>query len=144
MKRRGLQPMHDDHINVTPLIDVVMCLIIFFLICGDLVVADMSGKVDLPVAKNGQPLPEIEDRVVVDVMPLPASGGAPDISVLGQTIAYPYDAFAAALQDAVSKHREVKVIVRADKAVPYQFIAPILRICSQERAASVHFATQEE
>ena len=37
MKKRGLQPMTEEPVNVTPLIDIVMCLIIFFLICGKLV-----------------------------------------------------------------------------------------------------------
>ena len=133
--------MHDQHINVTPLIDVVMCLIIFFLICGELVSMDALGQVNIPVAANGQDIPDLRGRVVINV--LPSKGAPPSISVMGETIPFPYEALGLGLRKAISENREIKVFVRADKTVPWEFIAPIVRVCSEERV-NVNFATQEK
>ncbi len=65
--RRGLEPMHDDHVNVTPLIDVIMCLIIFFLVCGTLAAQESNDRVVIPRAKLGQELSEQRDRLVINV-----------------------------------------------------------------------------
>ena len=140
MKRRGLQPMHDQHINVTPLIDVVMCLIIFFLICGELVSWDVLGM-EIPGARNGQKILDLRGRVVINVMP--SKGSPPAIKVLDETIPYPYEALGLGLRKAASENREVKVFVRADKTVPWEYIAPIVRMCSEERV-NVNFATLEK
>ena len=53
MRRKGLEPMSSNHVNVTPLIDVIMCLIIFFLLCGQFA-RDEAKHVSLPIADLGQ------------------------------------------------------------------------------------------
>ena len=58
MRRKGIAPMHDEHVNVTPLIDVIMCLIIFFLCCTTLAKNEVNDKVQIPRAEVGQELPE--------------------------------------------------------------------------------------
>ena len=49
MRRKGLEPMHDEHVNVTPLIDVIMCLIIFFLCCSTLAKSEANDQVQIVI-----------------------------------------------------------------------------------------------
>ncbi len=64
MRRYAPRPTRFDAINVTPLIDVVMCLIIFFLIVGKL--ATIQGPaVNLPASAQGRP---DEQRSVIIVV----------------------------------------------------------------------------
>ena len=64
MRRYAPSPTRFDAINVTPLIDVVMCLLIFFLIVGKL--ATIQGPaVNLPGTAFGRP---DEQRAVIIVI----------------------------------------------------------------------------
>ena len=65
------------HLNVTPLIDIVMVLIIFFLLVGQLAM-DRKGAVDLPEAASGEP-------ATVEHAPIAVAIG-PDLAKPGQSI----------------------------------------------------------
>lgn len=150
MRRRGLEPMHDEHVNVTPLIDVVMCLIIFFMICGKLAKDEANDDVKIPTASLGQELPEQRDRLIINVVHAPDSihGGQvdpsiqPDIYVRGQQIS------AADLESYLEKEKrdapDIKVILRADRDLAYDWIAPILISCAQANIKAVNFSTKPD
>ena len=143
MRRRGLAPMHDEHVNVTPLIDVMMCLIIFFLVCGRLAAQESNDKVIVPRAELGQQLPEQRDRLLINVVPrgsVQAVGTEePIVSIRGGEIAM--NDLAKYLRDEKGKTPDVKVIIRADRNIPYQWIAPVLTACAQAGIKSVNFST---
>src|SRR3954468_14060202 len=93
MARRGIEPMHDEHVNVTPLIDVVMCLIIFFLVCGRLAQEEANDHVVIPRAALGKELAEQRGRLLINVVPRyrvagqPLNPGAePEVWVRGKPI----------------------------------------------------------
>src|SRR5947209_17273139 len=76
MRRRGLEPMHDEHVNVTPLIDVVMCLIIFFLCCSTLAKEETNEQVQIPRAQLGQTMADQRGRLVINLVPRGRDHGA--------------------------------------------------------------------
>src|ERR1700761_6675449 len=127
MRRRGLDPMHDEHVNVTPLIDVIMCLIIFFLVCGRLAAQESNDKVVITRAVLGQEMSEQRDRFVINVVPNQSThdpNAEPAAYIRGEQVRMK--------QPTVYLPREkkdapaLKVILRADQAFSYQWIAPIL------------------
>jgi biopolymer transport protein ExbD len=167
MKKRGLSPMHSEHVNVTPLIDVVMCLIVFFLICGRLAKDEVvAEQLKVPVAKLGQEITEQRDRVVINIVPdMPnpqelegdlkkldpnkpddlktlmtmAGRRAPKIYVRGHELTE------AGLMDLLKSerdaNRDLKVMVRADAAQNYEFVAPVLVCCAKANIHSVNLST---
>jgi biopolymer transport protein ExbD len=132
------------------LIDVVMCLIIFFMICGKLAKDEANDSVQIPKASLGQELPEQRDRLIINVVHSPDSvhGGRidpsaePDIYVRGQRME------AASLAQYLDKEKrdapDLKVILRADRGLTYTWIAPILIACAQANIKSVNFSTQRD
>src|SRR5690242_5588290 len=57
MRRRHLPDSHATHPNVTPLIDIVMCLIIFFMLVAKIGVSTVvDDQVNLPAAVLGKDL----------------------------------------------------------------------------------------
>ena len=57
MRRRPLPPSHGNHPNVTPLIDVVMCLIIFFMLVAKIGVSTgADASISIPASILGQEL----------------------------------------------------------------------------------------
>ena len=51
-------------INVTPLIDVIMCLIIFFLLCGKFAKDEASARAKIPQSELGQTMTDQQGRLV--------------------------------------------------------------------------------
>ncbi len=142
--RRGIEPMHDDHVNVTPLIDVIMCLIIFFLVCGRLAAQESNDKVVIPRAQLGQELSEQRDRLVINVVPnnpdRPNPTLEPFVYVRGER--WGMNELVVKLRKEKQDAPDIKVILRADQNIAYQWIAPILVSCAQAGIKSVNFSTK--
>jgi biopolymer transport protein ExbD len=131
-------------VNVTPLIDVIMCLIIFFLVCGRLAAQESNDKVVIPRAALGQEMSEQRDRFVINVVPNKASHADPNaepaILIRGEQIGI--NELTVYLRREKKDAPDLKVILRADQSISYQWIAPILSACSQADIKSVNFSTK--
>jgi biopolymer transport protein ExbD len=148
MRRKGLEPMHDEHVNVTPLIDVIMCLIIFFLCCSTLAKSEANDQVQIPRAKLGQEMPEQRGRLLINLLPRARSadgtinpGDEPDVIIRGQPIAL------ADLTGYLRKEKQetpdIKIILRADEGLTYNWISPVLISCVQANITSVNYSTSK-
>jgi biopolymer transport protein ExbD len=140
MRRKGLEPMHSDHVNVTPLIDVIMCLIIFFLLCGQFAKEEASERVRIPRADLGLEMADQRGRLLINVVP---NGSAPPDVVIRAEIIRP-DNLAAYLHKEKADNPDVKVIIRADQDTPYNYISPVLVACAQADIKSVNCATRKK
>src|SRR5450432_1902027 len=68
MKRHSMPEMKEGGVNVTPLIDVVMCLIIFFLLATKIGVSDGGDKaIDIPVSILGKDLKDKGNMLTLNV-----------------------------------------------------------------------------
>ena len=143
MKIRGIKPMQDTHVNVTPLIDIIMCLIIFFLLVGHIAKAASVKGVKIPSAKNGKDMRDKSDQLIINLVP-PTGGygdnAAPAILIWGNQI--PDGQLASYLRKQKSENAKIKVVLRADRSIPYKFVAPVLISCAQAGIASIHFMTR--
>jgi biopolymer transport protein ExbD len=122
-------------INMTPMIDMVFLLIIFFLLSSTLVQQETQAELALPKAKN-----VLDDRSEIAAKRLTINvqeSGA--ISFLGRSID-PKD-LAARIADRVARQGGIAEIrVRASRKVPYAKVEPILLACSQAGVWDVQFA----
>ena len=67
---------------------------------------------------------------------------APQIYVRGQEMAP--SGLAGYLEKEKNNAPDLKVILRADRELAYNWIAPILISCAQANIKSVHFATKDD
>lgn len=125
-------PHASGHINVTPLIDVVMVMIVFFLIVGKLA-SDQRSEVDLPVAA-AKPLQSEPHTLIVNI-PVDRS-----IVLAGEAI--PAADLAARLRSALNDHPDLLVQIRADRSLAYGDIAPIIAACRENGISRVRLATE--
>jgi biopolymer transport protein ExbD len=123
--------------NMTPMIDVVFLLIIFFLVASHLAQQEVQMELDLPSARSGEPaLEDDRPRITVNVHSNGqiALGGAqisPD--ELERRLAY----------EAERAQEDLEIRVRSDRGVPYQYIEPILVACARTAIWNVSFAVVE-
>jgi biopolymer transport protein ExbD len=135
--RRSNIPQAAGKINVTPLIDVVMCLIVFYLIVGKLA-AEKRAKVDLPESKVGAP-EEAGGGPVVTIAAIGTDESSPvRVLVDGQDVTI--DQLVGSLQARGAKGGPVQI--RADRRLAYARVAPVLDACRRAGLTSVRLTTQ--
>src|SRR3954467_3671906 len=66
-KKHSMPEMKEGGVNVTPLIDIVMCLIIFFMLVAKIGVSTGSTPMDLPTTIVGKKIEQLGDNVILNV-----------------------------------------------------------------------------
>ncbi len=115
----------DLEINMTPMIDIVFLLIIFFLVSSHLARQEAQMDLPLPIADSGTKADEIKGRRLT----LNVTGDGKMI-LAGRRVT-PEELgprLAVALEDA---NGELEVRIRGNREVPYRYIAPIMLSCAR-------------
>ena len=122
------------HFNMTPMIDVVFLLIIFFLLSSHLARRENKVELSLPTATSGEEAwDETTPRVTLNVLP------KGEILLGGRQVTAPQLATRLkAAREELGTRTELRV--RADRAVPYRHIGPILAAATQSDLWTVTFA----
>ena len=120
--------------NMTPMIDIVFLLIIFFILSSHFARQETQLELALPEAASGQEATFDETRrLIVTVMPdgqLQLAGAAVDAAQLEQRIAY----------ESQQSGGDLEVRIRSDRQAPYRQIEPILVACARAGIWKVTFA----
>ncbi|TWT73581.1 biopolymer transport protein ExbD [Posidoniimonas polymericola] len=123
--------------NMTPLIDVVFLLIIFFLVSSHLARQETQLDLDLPDAASGE-LAQASTARVVTVNLLPTG----ELMVAGEST--PAAELTAKLEREVQRDQTpVEVRLRSDRSVPYGDVEPILAACAKANVWNLRFAVRE-
>jgi biopolymer transport protein ExbD/biopolymer transport protein TolR len=125
----GAQPMSD--INMTPLIDVMLVLLVIFMITAPLM--SSSLKLDLPRTEGAQPndAPQFIS-VALD----------PDGKLYFGDEALDTKAFAARVLETARKNPKTEVQLRADKGVAYGRVAEVIGIVQKTGLNRIGFVTE--
>ena len=120
-------------INMTPMIDVVFLLIIFFLVSSHLAKQETQMEMDLPAASSGHTPEENEQpRVIVNVLPngrmFLGSGEVSEASLDRRM-----------KQAVATEGRDLEIRIRADRRVIYGHVEPILLACAKAGLWNVTF-----
>jgi biopolymer transport protein ExbD len=158
MRRRttpGATTGHDHGVNATPLIDVVMCLIIFFLLVGR-IAQDRGAAVRLPESARGheEQAATILVVTVTALPPTPIAAGAPSareggfaaigvaVEVDGETVG-DSGALEKAVRGKLAIDAQASIQLRADRELSFAAVEPVLRAVGNAGAKSVRFATEK-
>jgi len=125
----GPTPMSD--INMTPLIDVMLVLLVIFMITAPLM--SSSLKLDLPKTDAAQP----NDAPQFISVALDPQGQL----FFGEDAVDPA-AFAARVADAARKNPRTEVQLRADKGVPYGRVAEVIGVVQKAGLSRIGFVTE--
>ena len=125
--------------NMTPMIDVVFLLIIFFLVSSHLARQESQVVVDLPDAASSD-RPEEEDvrRVIVNVLSETQIlvGSQPVEPARLETLLN----YESQRTQGAGSNRPLEVRIRTDRSVPYRAVEPILLACARSGIWNVKFA----
>jgi biopolymer transport protein ExbD len=134
MRIPGRATSGDVGFNMTPMIDVVFQLIIFFLLSSHLAKQETQLALPLPAAESGQSSPlEARPRLTVNVL---ADGS---LLVAGRPVT------SDELTEHLAERRaerggDLEVRIRGDRSVPYRFVEPVMLACTRAQIWNVSYA----
>jgi biopolymer transport protein ExbD len=141
LRRQSTEEEMDQHIDMTPMVDVVFQLMTFMLLSSQ-----MSGGevVDVPAAVHGIGV-EKEASAVVILLP-PSEAGTQAKILLGDGLSAPQATDDASikryLSDNVAAGRP-RVIIQADGQVEHGEVLRVAAVVGDVEGASLHIAVQE-
>ncbi len=125
-------------VNITPLVDIVFQLMVFFLVASHLAQQETVPDLALPQAVSAQRDVPVEKPQVV----LNLTQGSEGVWVAGRLLDGP------ALRALLAAEKELRggscqVRIRSDRTVPYSRLEPILATCAALGITDVVLATVE-
>ena len=130
----GTQEDVDDvinEINMTPLVDVMLVLLIVFMITAPLLSAGVT--VDLPQA-DSSPIPGSDEPLSVSI---DANGG-----VFVQDTQVTLDQLAPRLEAITGRKAETRIFVRGDKGIDYGTVMQVVSTINQAGFSKVALLTE--
>lgn len=125
----GNQPMSE--INVTPLVDVMLVLVIIFIITAPLLTH--AVKIDLPRASS-QPNPTKPDNIQLGIR---AEG---DMYWNGEKV--DMTALAGRMTAAAALEPQPEIHIRADRSTEYQNVARVMAAAGRAGLSKIGFVTE--
>jgi len=122
--------------NMTPLVDVVFLLIVFFLVSSHLARQESRLPVRLPTADTYDPVDPEKAPLTVsidDQARLLVAGNVVDETALGTILA----------DFAAESGGPPAIRIRSDGRVPYQYAEPVLRLAAEAGIADAAIAVRE-
>lgn len=121
-------------LNLTPMIDIVFLLIIFFMVGTQFTAKERQVEIQLPTATDALPLTSLPDEIVVNVRG--------DGTFLVGDAALELDELEQRLREAQENFADQVVLVRGEGAGPYQHIMDVLTICQRAKIHNVSLANR--
>jgi biopolymer transport protein ExbD len=121
----ALRSLTDDEpgMNMTPMIDVVFLLIIFFMVGTKFYELEREFDVQVPEVSQANPLTSAPEEIIVSVQ----RDGKVFLGEEPTTLVQ----LTERLADARARYADQAVLVRGDGATAYQRVADVLAACTQ-------------
>jgi len=136
------EEIDETAIELTPLIDVVFLLLIFFMISTSFT-KETKLKINLPASSgdtNVEQPRSLEVQVSEGAEYAISSDANPNGSVLINTNR---DTLAKALREHANGSSELLLIIRADRKAPHEAVIKVLDVAQEVGLANVTFATKQ-
>ena len=137
MRAPKMQARGDVAINMTPMIDVVFLLIIFFLVSSHLAKQEVNVKLDLPTAATSVEEQQDKPQATINVL----ADGTWQIGGQWTTRERLQNTL---MQRWNQEGGNLRVRIRTDRTVPYQQVNAILKICAEVGIGDIVFSVFEE
>ncbi|WP_394826859.1 ExbD/TolR family protein [Pendulispora albinea] len=117
-------------INVTPLVDITLVLLIIFMVTAKLIVKSESIPLDLPSAATGTS----EVQTVLSI----ALGAGGETQVDQRPVPND-DAILTLANEAHTKDPQLRAVIKADSAVPHGRVIHVLDLLKQAHVSKIAF-----
>jgi biopolymer transport protein ExbD len=138
MRRPNIQRPGGMPINMTPMIDVVFQLIVFFTATSTIARNEFNQSVELPVARKGQDRDEASQKAKVTANVVESG----EVYIAARLTSPAQFEEILRAERAARPADEIEVQFRADRAAPYRAVEPLLLACARAGIWRVSFAVK--
>ena len=138
---RPPEPETDPEFQIAPMIDILLVLLVFFMSISTTEVLQSTAGIDLPVAADAKDAKANPGQVIVNIA-YNAINNATTITV--QDKEYSPADLVGLLQGQVSRNPLVRVLVRADRNVRYEFLRRVLESVGAAGVGNVTFSVVDK
>ena len=134
-------PEEDPEFQIAPMIDILLVLLVFFMSISSTEILQTNKDVVLPVAETAKDAGNTPGQIIVNVTWLEAVGpvGTGGI-IVGETPYKSPDDLINILNRAVIANPMVRVLVRADRQVRWEYLKEVLRSVGDAGIANITFS----
>ena len=136
MPLKGADQTEEAAINLTPMIDIVFLLIIFFLVGARFTEEEKQYDIQLPSSQDVQPLTGTPDALVINVR----RGG----TILLGSLAVTLEELESELRDAKENFEDQAVVVRGEGQGMYQPVINVLGVCHRTQITRISLAYKQD
>lgn len=132
-------------VDMTPMIDCVFLLLIFFMVCATMSKVDQTPEVVLPIAPKAAIPDDLRGRGVVNIVPLgtPVGGGATSedtpFIIYGQVVDEP--GLVKAIGERRATEPELRIYMRVDRNAEFKIVKRAIRACANAGIFDIIFGT---
>jgi biopolymer transport protein ExbD len=143
-KKAVRKPDHepDPEFQIAPMIDILLVLLVFFMSISSTEVLQSNKEINLPIAKEAKEAKDNPGQVIINVT-YTAINGTTAIEVDQKDYAMPAK-IVPILQNKVSANPLVRVLIRADREVRYDYVRKILEAVGQSGVGNVTFSVVDK
>jgi biopolymer transport protein ExbD len=129
-----VEPLEEPYLNMTPMVDVILNLLIFFMIGSRFVEDERQVDIQLPSISHAQPLTAPPKEIVINVY-------ADGHMIVDQKLVAA-EILEEMLSAARARYSDQAVLIRGDGKGSYQSIMDVLSICQKAKIHKYSLATQ--
>jgi|SRR5579863_5856771 len=119
-------------INVTPLVDITLVLLIIFMVTTSMIVRSQAVQLDLPKAATGQ-----SDVQAVFSVVLTADGR----TLVDSKLVPNDEAIPGLAKESLAQHPDMRAVIKADSAVQHGRVIHVLDMLKKEHVNKIAFGT---
>ncbi len=131
-------PTTQFSLNLAPMVDVMMCLLIFFMLATKMVEQENS-RIDLPFAAASKEVEKqaLGNRLVINVRDATLRGGGADYIIRESAVSLQQVKERLDLERL--RDSEVNCVIRADRTVAYQYVEALMATCASADVRTITF-----
>ncbi len=141
-KETRLQPEEEPEFQIAPMIDILLVLLVFFMSISSTEVLQVNQEISLPVAKDAKSAGSNPDQMIINVT-WNQFGNEGGIEMNERKYPAP-GALVPELQKSVVRNPTMRVLMRADRGVRYEYLREILRAIGDAGVANVTFSVVDK
>jgi len=139
---RIAEPEADPEFQIAPMIDILLVLLVFFMSISSTEVLQSNQDVDLPVAKEAKDKPKSNPgQVIINVL-YNKINNATVVEIDQQQL--PPTEILRKLQSQVALNPQIRVLIRADREVRYEFMRTLLENIGKAGVGTVTFSVVDK
>lgn len=138
----------DASVDMTPMIDMVFLLLVFFMIAATMSKVDFTPEIKLPVAPKAQVPEDLRNRGTVNVLPI----GTPTPAGEVVSVERPFMIFGKLVNDQELKQQldtvikanpEIRIYMRIDRSVEFGVVRRCIKACADVGVFDIVFGSYQ-